>query len=257
MLLRDSQVKCEVQSTDNLELRIVSTAENTQCPLFSLSLLKALEDTKANTAAISKIYKETYNQLASPSVRSIYLLRKILGLQDDEPEASRSPRTTLLNLSKRLAENGIEPIHYSSSFLSLHLSQLTSWAHRADLFKIPIPGSHSALGLSDFYEFLEKGEVYIRAGEQTVCGKVLIYRDPIFHIGDIQEAKALSEAEAEVQLQERYSENGYRSKAFGALKSMDNVIFFSLKESPSFPSRLARGDLDGDRFEILTKTCSF
>jgi hypothetical protein len=42
-----------------------------------------------------------------------------------------------------------------------------------------------------------------------------------------------------------------------ALRSMDNVIFFSQKDNPPLPNRLSGGDLDGDRFEILTEDCGF
>ena len=38
---------------------------------------------------------------------------------------------------------------------------------------------------------------------------------------------------------------------------MYNVIFFSQKDDPPLPHRLAGGDLDGDRFEVLTQNCGF
>lgn len=41
------------------------------------------------------------------------------------------------------------------------------------------------------------------------------------------------------------------------LLEMDNVIFFSQVDNPPFPNRLSGGDLDGDKFELLTKACGF
>lgn len=43
-----------------------------------------------------------------------------------------------------------------------------------------------------------------------------------------------------------------------ALNALDNAIFFSQKTHPKLPplpNRLSDGDLDGDRFEVLTKQC--
>jgi hypothetical protein len=38
---------------------------------------------------------------------------------------------------------------------------------------------------------------------------------------------------------------------------LDNVIFFSQHEQPSLPNQLAGGDLDGDRYEVVTEDCGF
>ncbi|KAH8749592.1 RNA-dependent RNA polymerase, partial [Hyaloscypha finlandica] len=108
---------------------------------------------------------------------------------------------------------------------------------------IPIPGSYNALGLTDDSGVLKEKEVYIRAQERTISGEVLVYRDPILHIGDIQTITAITDR----QLIERLG-NDERAVR---LASMNNVIFFSQKDNPPFPHLLAGGDLDGDRFEIL------
>ncbi|PBK99199.1 hypothetical protein ARMGADRAFT_1025474 [Armillaria gallica] len=105
--------------------------------------------------------------------------------------------------------------------------------HRA---RIRIPGSYTLIGVSDEWDCLEEGEVYItivdpRTNERiAVNGRVLLTRSPQIHPGDVQFAKAVR-----------------RSK----LKHLTNVVVFSCKGSRSLPSCLGGGDLDGDIYNVI------
>ncbi|RMJ16667.1 hypothetical protein BHE90_003974 [Fusarium euwallaceae] len=252
MLLRKSQVKIRVPDSRKLGLRIVSTAGSGYQSLFLAPALKAFEDSGAKTDEIERIYDEAYQSLRVASSKGVDLLQQIHTIPYAlSTDGMKMGRHSLLKLAMRLKDEGINPTHYSSTFLAAYLTKLAEKAHAKDLFKIPIPGSFSLLGLTDDYEVLEQGEVFIRAQGKTIEGPVLIYRDPIIHIGDIQEARAMREDKLKQRLE---LADGNR---LGALLQMDNIIFFSQKDTPPFPSRLSGGDLDGDRFEILTKDCRF
>ncbi|KAH6989694.1 RNA dependent RNA polymerase-domain-containing protein [Ilyonectria sp. MPI-CAGE-AT-0026] len=255
MLLRNSQRKFRVPDERKLDLRIVSTAGDGHQSLFFASAIKALEDSGACPKEIKNIYQKAYADLSTANPGGLDLLRQILGIQSNLKDDGTKGRHCLLKLAIRLNEKGIHPQDYSKSFLRHYLARLAAKARDKDLFKIPIPGSFSLLGITDDYKVLNPNEVLIRAQGKTIGGPVLIYRDPVIHIGDIQQAQAVSEAELKARLANAGSADG--QERIDALLGMHNVIFFSQKDVPPFPSRLSGGDLDGDRFEILTKCCGF
>ncbi|KAK8064633.1 hypothetical protein PG994_007271 [Apiospora phragmitis] len=122
-------------------------------------------------------------------------------------------------------------------------------------FEFPIPNFYYTLGLTDDYLLLGAEEVFVRAGGSTIEGPVLVYRNPVIHIGDIQKANAVTETDMRQRVTTQYGE----ATAEGickALLSQDNVIFFSQEDQangkPPLPNRLSGGDLDGDRFEIIS-----
>ena len=252
-------MKIQVPDPRKIMLRIVSTVSDGHSSLFFDSALKAFEDSGADTAKIERIYEETYNQLSEVTSASLGILQQIYRVPDDERETGMKTRYSLLKLALRLEHDGIHSEDYQYSFLDLYLRRLAKRARDKDLFQIPIPGSYCVLGLTDDYEVLEPNglnelsEVFIRAKGQTISGTVLIYRDPIIHIGDIQKAEAVSED----ILRARMTKYIDAEDRMNALISMDNVIFFSQNDDPPLPNRLSGGDLDGDRFEIVTKDCGF
>ncbi|KAF1984057.1 hypothetical protein K402DRAFT_149128 [Aulographum hederae CBS 113979] len=258
MLLRDSQIKFQPPNENKLILRIVSTNDSSHACLFFCPLLKAIEDSDPSGTAstrIERMYQQSYNQLASVSLEGMELLREIFRVTDNNADVGGDTRSFLLKLAMRLKGDSIYPEDYLDSFLSLYLASLAKSTRTTDPFTIPIPGSHHSLGLADDNGFLNEEEVYIRAEGRTISGRVLIYRFPIIHIGDIQEANALGDDVVEERMRNLHPNNGASRHA--ALKSMDNVISFSLKDYPPFPNRLSGGDLDGDHFEILTEACGF
>ncbi|MCJ1463057.1 hypothetical protein MMC07_001661, partial [Pseudocyphellaria aurata] len=263
MLLRDSQVKFEVPDRSRLNLRIASTAGDCHRSLFFPSALRAFEDSGADTNAIEKIYETAYTQLTDVSWSGVQLLQQIFRIPSDVREPTMKARHGLLKLALHLGNIGVTPEQYQDSFLGLYLAKLAEQAKQSDLFAIPIPGSYCLLGLTDDYGILKSAdpdpcEVFIRANEKTIEGEVLIYRDPIIHIGDIQKATAIGEAvlRARIKADLRLSRAEIEARIH-ALVSMDNVIFFSQHDRPPLPHRLSGGDLDGDRFEVLTKECGF
>ncbi|KAJ3531258.1 hypothetical protein NM208_g8957 [Fusarium decemcellulare] len=263
LLMRKSQLKLRVPDPSCLDLRIVSTAGDGRPSLFLASALKAFEDSGANTAEIERIYEEAYTSLKTASSNGVDLLQQIHTIPYSLKEDSMKGRLNFLKLAIRLKKHGIHPSDYPHTFLADYLTRLAAKAREKDLFKIPIPGSFSLLGLTDDYRVLKPKEfksgvlmpeVFIRAHGETIEGPVLIYRDPIIHIGDIQEAEAIGENELKRRLTKGWVDGADRAHA---LLQMDNVIFFSQEDNPPLPNRLSGGDLDGDRFEVLTKGCRF
>lgn len=260
MLLRRSQLKIHVPDPSNLNLRIVSTAGDGRPSLFMPSALKAFEDSGALAAKIIEIYDRTYDHLTNVTSKGLDKLWQILRLPIDSVKTGMESRHVFLRLALTLRRDDILPEHYDTSFLMLYLRRLAEKAREKDLFNIPIPGSYSLLGLTDDYQILNPNEVFVRARGKTRSGPVLIYRDPIIHIGDIQKAEAVHEEEVRERMKARTnSSSGYpdSDREIETLLAMDNVIFFSQKDNPPFPNRLSGGDLDGDRFEVLTKRCEF
>lgn len=250
MLLRESQVKFNTPNSGDLTLRVVSTAAEARSSLFFAPVVKVLEDSGVNTTKIEKIYNETYNDLRRMNRRGLEHLQEICKVSEGDSPIHLQARHVFLQLAIRLSKrDGILPEEYTTSFLAHYLIRLAERARAKNLFEIPIPDSCQALGLIDEYDFLGRKEVYIRARGRIVRGEVLIYRDPIIHIGDIQRATALDDEEVQKRLVKSF-EDGIERR--DALFNMDNVIFFSKKDDPPFPNLLSGGDLDGDRFEILT-----
>ena len=248
MLLRRSQIKFNTPNSEILTLRVVSNTEDGHSSLFFGPVVKALEDSGVNTARIEKIYDTTYRELTKMSRYGLSTLQELCRVSEEDPGTGLQARHILLQLALRLKSHGIFPERYPKSFLMMYLVRLAERRRAKNLFEIPIPDSFQALGLTDDYRILEEEEVYIRAKGQTVTGDVLIYRDPIIHIGDMQKAKALTDK----TIGERLSKCTDGTERLRALTSIDNVVFFSQKDNPPFPSRLSGGDLDGDRFEILS-----
>ncbi|KAK3361011.1 RNA dependent RNA polymerase-domain-containing protein [Lasiosphaeria ovina] len=255
MLLRESQLKFQVPGTGNLGLRIVSTSGESPQSLFFASALKAFEDSGADTARILDFYAEAYTNLTKLSSTGLNYLQQIFRIPQHDRDAGVEMRYIFLKLAVEFKKHGILPEHYQKSFLAQYLTKLAAKSRDKDLFRIPIPDSFSVLGLTDDYQVLEPNEVFIRAGGTTIAGPVLLYRDPIIHIGDIQEARAVGDRELHRRMKSPDRPDG--EDQFDALKRMDNVIFFSQRDDPPLPNRLSGGDLDGDRFEVIMKDCRF
>ncbi|KAF3904589.1 hypothetical protein ABW21_db0203522 [Orbilia brochopaga] len=256
MLLRKSQHKLQVPNSDKLELRVVSAAVDSPQSLFFMSALKAFEDSGANIREIIEIYRRAHRNLMRTSKECRNLLTEIFRSSQLDNSPAVEARYGFLKLAIELRRlEWFSNDDLEGSFLGSYLTKLAAKTLYKDPFKIPIPGSFSLLGLTDDYQFLKCDEVFIRARGKTIEGPVLLYRDPIIHIGDIQKATAVAEKELYTRITKSiYQDSGERIEA---LLSMDHVIFFSQKDDPPLPNRLSGGDLDGDRFEVLTKDCGF
>lgn len=257
MLLRNSQLKFQAPECRKLDLRIASTTGDSHQSLFFPSALKAFEDSGADTTKIEDIYTKSYKNLRRTSTEGLDLLEQIFRIPAHGRKPNVKAKYSLLALAVRLNHIGISPEQYQNTFLAVYLAKIAERAYKRDLFKLPIPGSYCLLGLTDDYQILQPNEVFVHFQEKTIEGEVLVYRDPIIHIGDIQIAKAIGRG----VLRRRLEKSGLGLDDIGsrmnALTIMDNVIFFSQKDRPPLPNRLSGGDLDGDRFEVLTKDCGF
>ncbi|KAJ8117460.1 hypothetical protein OPT61_g1352 [Boeremia exigua] len=268
-LLRSSNIKFDLPSGTAPTLRIAATIGDFQRSIFFESLIQALENLGADSAEILKAYDTGYESLTSVNDRTIRTLQDIVQMSDDNRDTESMSRYGLLKLAGNLmAANISQSLFGDTSFLTLYLKSLSKWALNKNMFAIPIPGAFSNLGFTDDFKILtgkEEGnpdhrkkpyEVVILANKQFVSGDVLIYRDPIIHIGDLKLATALTKDEVRNRMAKKYGDNA--DVAFNALSAMDNVIFFSQEDRPPLPNRLSGGDLDGDRFEIIPKDgCKF
>lgn len=288
MVLRKSLVKFHVPAeryNQEIPLRIVSVAEAYRPAAFNKPLLKALEDIGATKETILDVYKRNFEELAKVSSDSLNLLRSTENSPTGQPEAVSSGRRVLgydalLKLCFVLADRSIPPEKYGDAFLKLFLAKVLENRRTEDLFKVPIPGSYTALGLTDDCQILGtddgqiKGldEVYVRTTGENITGRVLVYRNPIIHIGDIQWAKAISDKDVAERINDlklsteitsyiKKLEESEQKKAkdniYASITSMDNVIFFSQKGERPLPNKLSGGDLDGDKYHILTPDCGF
>ncbi|KAI8623262.1 RNA dependent RNA polymerase-domain-containing protein [Xylariaceae sp. FL1651] len=272
MVLRNSLVKYHVlaeRTRANIPLRIVSVAEDYHTAAFNKPLLKALEDIGVAKKKILDIYTKSFENLAQITGTSLNILRSTT---DPAIEWSGKPilgYDVLLKLCFTLSDRGITPDMYGGAFLKMFLAKLLEHRRIEDLFKVPIPGSHTALGLTDDCQILGPEEVYLRATGKTVTGRVLIYRNPIIHIGDIQWATALSDQQVEeriknLQVSEKIKnyiktlgepeKHAAMENLLHSIKGMDNVIFFSQKDPRPLPNMLSGGDLDGDKYHVLPES---
>lgn len=255
MILRTSMVKFKVpvkntNPHNEIPLRIVSSAKDYLPPMLNRPLLKALEDLGADCNHIQKIYEANYADLGKYALESFSL--------DNLPATQGMSQNgnPMLRLFYVLREHGIKPDAYKTTFLGRYLVML--WGEYIEEWsKIPIPGSYTALGLTDDCRVVGEGEVYVRTAQSTVVGQVLIYRNPIIHIGDIQEAKALSDEELHERIKSSHIPQDSKDEVFKSLTSMNNVVFFPQKGHRPFPNMLSGGDLDGDLYHILTKKVGF
>lgn len=268
-LLRSSNIKFDIPENSVPTFRVVSTTGDFQRSLFFESLVQALENLNADPVEILKAFDDGYGSLTSINDRTISTLQSIVHMTDDDRDAELMSRYGLLKLAANLGAANIGQNAFGeNSFLTLYLRSLSRWAMNKNLFAIPVPGSFSTLGLTDDFEILvgkveanlaqkdNPYEVIILANKKFVSGEVLIYRDPIIHIGDLKIAMALTEDEIKKRLAAKYVVDA--NAVIESLSSMDNVIFFSQGDRPPLPNRLSGGDLDGDRFEIIPKDgCKF
>ncbi|SJL03501.1 uncharacterized protein ARMOST_06857 [Armillaria ostoyae] len=155
------------------------------------------------------------------SFRLESLFRNIAGtLQVELSEDRDSPSGVHYGLLKTVIAYGVTHI-------------LREIKHRA---RIRVPGSYTLIGVSDEWDCLDEGQVYVtifdpRTNEHVaVKGRVLVTRSPQIHPGDVQFATAVRRPE---------------------LNHLVNVVVFSCNGSRSLPSCLGGGDLDGDIYNII------
>ncbi|GLT98519.1 hypothetical protein SLE2022_160210 [Rubroshorea leprosula] len=99
--------------------------------------------------------------------------------------------------------------------------------------KIPVNDCYYLMGTADPTGILEKGEVCIILDNGQISGKVLVYRHPGLHFGDIH----LLNARYVKELEDFVGQAKY-------------AIFFPCKGPRSLSDQMAGGDLDGDMYFV-------
>ena len=225
MILRSSLVKFHTPHEHDTAhpLRIVSAVHDFQPAYFNKTLLKCLEDLKCNGEAILAIFKSYLSRMDKLSTQDLTGLQERGG--GDEDTLKRFD--PIVKLVQRMFENSVMREQLRGTFLERCLHSRDQKRHAEGPYKIPIPGSYTVLGITNDYQVFPKDHVYIRAKGITVAGNVLIYRNPIIHIGDIQAAPAVTDDS--LRTFTLNSELGGKGNVFDSLSTMDNVIFFPKK----------------------------
>ncbi|XP_021723710.1 probable RNA-dependent RNA polymerase 3 [Chenopodium quinoa] len=131
----------------------------------------------------------------------------------------------------RMILSGI-PLH--EPYIQTRLSFLTNHQNKSlKEGKLPISESFYLMGTADPTDTLRSGEVCIIHENGQISGKVLVYRNPGIHFGDIH----ILTAKHIEGLEEIVGNSKYG-------------IFFPTKGSRSLPDAMAGGDLDGDMYWI-------
>ncbi|CAI0543502.1 unnamed protein product [Linum tenue] len=125
-------------------------------------------------------------------------------------------------------------IPFEESYLKFRLPNLmTDEKKRLRGGKIPLPESYYLMGTTDPSGVLKNGEVCIILDNGQVSGKVLVYRNPGLHFGDIHILEAV-----------------YLKEMEGYVGSSKFAIFFPIHGPRSLADEMAGGDYDGDMFFV-------
>ncbi|CAN1342706.1 Probable RNA-dependent RNA polymerase 4 [Linum perenne] len=124
-------------------------------------------------------------------------------------------------------------IPFEESYLKFRLPAMMDEKKKFKMGKIPLPDSYYLMGTADPTGVLKDGEVCIILDNGQVSGKVLVYRNPGLHFGDIHILNAVY-----VKDMEDYVGNA----KFG--------IFFPTQGPRSLADEMAGGDYDGDMFFV-------
>ncbi|KAJ3108457.1 Interferon-induced helicase C domain-containing protein 1 [Phlyctochytrium planicorne] len=123
--------------------------------------------------------------------------------------------------------NIVEEPFFSSLLRAHYLSDLSNLITRA---RILIPKGANLMGILDETNTLKYGQVFVRmSGAYAIQGKLLLYRNPATHPGDIRVLEA-------VNVEHPWFE------------SISDVIVFPAQGNRPHPDECGNGDLDGDLY---------
>ncbi|KAI3421727.1 RNA-dependent RNA polymerase [Psidium guajava] len=180
---------------------------------------------KPRAACLSKTLIALLSYGGVPNEFFLDLLENALG------DANRVFSTKRAALKARMILSGI-PL--DESYLQHHLSKLMRMEKKnLKGGKIPISDSYYLMGTADPTGILKSDEVCIILDSGQISGKVLVYRNPGLHFGDIHVFNA-TYVEA---LETKVGNSKY-------------AIFFPTSGPRSLTDEIAGGDLDGDVYWV-------
>ncbi|KAG8899414.1 hypothetical protein FRB99_006745 [Tulasnella sp. 403] len=149
----------------------------------------------------------------------------------------------------RLERYGLTALHQRDPFIR-NLSLYANYHIKRELkyhTRIPIPGCWTLVGVADVHDVLQEGEVYAcirRAGEEPFWleGPVCVSRSfscqsPAVHPGDVQRVIAIGRPEPGTPYD---------------IEDLANCLVFSVRGRRPLSTCLGGGDLDGDKYDIIT-----
>ncbi|SJL03507.1 uncharacterized protein ARMOST_06863 [Armillaria ostoyae] len=237
LTLRPSQIKFDSENMRSLDV-ITTSAKPIYCYL-NRPLIALLEHHKVPNKSFKVLQDHAINEArhirqSLDAAATTFAHHGLGGSFHLESLFRNMSRILKVELSEQSDSNSY--VHYDLlttviAYASTYILRVIK--HHA---RIRIPGSYTLFGVSDEWNCLKEGEIYVtifdpRTNESVaVEGRVLVTRSPQIHPGDVQFATAVRRPE---------------------LKHLTNVVVFSCRGNRSLPSCLGGGDLDGDIYNII------
>lgn len=246
LVLRKSMVKFERPVSDLRKDVIVEVgifAKVMKVPKYNRQLVQFLADLEGvpdTEALLSKVieghFKAFYDTMIPSTTNEMLRLVNVCGRSSSGQNYGLQSTISML-LTIKLPATAL-----ANTFLGVAIQRLQNIQIKAAIFeaRVPIPGSFKVLGVCDEYRVLQEGQVYVRANGRTISGKILIYRSPVIHPGDVRPVVALTDEQVKAIKVPSDPQNSHWT-----LTSLDNVVVFSVQGSRPLPTMLAGGDLDG------------
>ncbi|PWA94619.1 RNA-dependent RNA polymerase family protein [Artemisia annua] len=191
----------------------------------------------------AKLSKTLIALLSIGGVPKEFFLKLLKEALEDAKRVCLDPRAAfrVANIYQHIDDSGIclemlgACIPLSEPFLQHRLSQLAKEKRKGlGEGKIPISDSFYLMGTTDPTGILDSDEVCVLLENGQISGKVLVYRNPGLHFGDVHVLKARYVKELE----------DYTPP------SSKFAIFFSTKGRRSVANEIATGDFDGDMYWV-------
>ncbi|GJJ15893.1 hypothetical protein Clacol_010171 [Clathrus columnatus] len=244
LCLRPSMVKFEVP---HLHLEIARSFNRPGRVRLNRPLVAILYGRGVPKRVFMDLQRDAVNH-AQTAVKSIetagnFLEMQSMGFSFDLP-------STLQNLNKLFLEYANHPTLWSNAicirqyfehdFMKRCMNVALYHTLRSYKYKtqIPVPRSWKLVGTIDEYEVLESGQVFVLPSENSdsIEGKVMLYKSPVIHPGDIQFATAVSPKDLPPDC---------------PLLKLTDCLVFSQKGDRPLPDQCSGSDLDGDVYDLI------
>ncbi|KAK0218126.1 RdRP-domain-containing protein [Armillaria fumosa] len=237
LTLRPSQIKFDSENMRGLD--VITTSANPISCYLNRPLIALLEHHKVPNRSFKVLQDHAINEAwhirqsldATATTSAHHCLGGSFRLESLFRNMSRILKVELSEQSDSDSYLRYDLLTTVITFASTYILRVIK--HHA---RIRVPGSCTLLGVSDEWDCLQEGEIYVtifdpRTNEKVpVEGRVIVTRSPQIHPGDVQFATAVRRPE---------------------LNHLTNVVVFSCRGNRSLPSCLGGGDLDGDIYNII------